>query len=70
MTGIHIFIVLPISNMEEGDKAQNIRTSGVKLPRQDFQELFAVKPRCTVNAGRVLEAANTEDYILGNKKRF
>lgn len=56
--------------MEERDKAKNIRTSGIKLPRQDFQELFAVKPRYTVNARRVTESANTEDYIHGNKKRF
>lgn len=70
MTGIHIFIVLPVSNMEERDKAKNIRTSGIKLPRQDFQELFAVKPRYTVNARRVTESANAEDYIHGNKKRF
>lgn len=71
MTGIHIFIVLTMSNMEERDKAKkNIRGSGLELPKQDVQELFAVKRRYTMHARRVLETANTEDGIAGNRGDF
>lgn len=66
MTGMHVFIVLTMSNMEERDKAKNIRGSALELLKQDV----VVKLRYTVHARRVLEAANTGDDIAGNRGDF
>lgn len=66
MTGMHVFIVLTMSNMEERDKAKNIRGSALELLKQDV----VVKLRYMVHARRVLETANTGDGITGNRGDF
>lgn len=66
MTGMHVFIVLTMSSMEERDKAKNIRGSALELLKQDV----VVKLRYMVHARRVLETANTGDGITGNRGDF